>query len=229
MGWTWAKDSILYDINKDIPPKDIFVAVCVELGRYYREKGYSFTKSRPKLTLTSGDIQLEIILKSSGFNRAGESVSLEIMPTFYCLPYVKAGVQGRGILFDHSSINSEFDLHKNDLACELIGIYGDVTSFVNHAFPTETVRYTHMCDVYGINETKFLQIIRYINDRIVSWVEEIQTESGVEEMIAIQRAKRPGWNLQNCNDFVNCSLAYYICDRFPVLAQKWDIGLLEEG
>lgn len=31
---------------------------------------------------------------------------------------------------------------------------------------------------------------------------------GVEEMLAFKRAKRPGWNLQNCND-LGCDLAAY--------------------
>jgi hypothetical protein len=229
MGWTWTKDSILNNINADIPPTKIFRAVAGELGRYYKEKGFTFTKSTiPKLTCQAGDIQLEIELKSSRYNRAGESVSLEIMPLFECLPYVEAGVKGQGILFDHTSISSEFDLHQEKPSCTFVEIFGGSSPFFN-PYPGEVVHYAYMCDVYSIDEAKFLQIIRYIDNRIIPWLYKIQTASGVEEMIAIQRAIKPDWNLENSSDTVHCSFAYYICDRFPALAQKWNIGSLEEG
>lgn len=51
----------------------------------------------------------------------------------------------------------------------------------------------------NITIEKFCKIISYIDTKIVPWVSKIQTETGVEEMIAIKRAQRPDWNLQNSN------------------------------
>jgi hypothetical protein len=227
MHWEWVENSVLHEISNNIPPKDIFVAVCAEIGRCYREKGFRFTESRPKLTFQADDIQLEIGFNSSQSNKAGEFVCFEIIPTFYYVPYIKAGIKGRGILFDHSDISSEYDLNKNDIQCVLVGIYGDTATFANHAYPNEKVRYSHMCDVHDMNTEKFLKITDYINTRIIPWLYKITTVPGVEEMITLKRAQRPDWNLQNSNDYVNCSFAYYICERFPELAKKWKIDSLD--
>lgn len=226
MYWEWDKDSILNELSNNASPKDIYRAVCSELGRYYREKGFKYTKSRSKLTFQSDDIELEIGFKSSSYNRAGEYICFEIIPTFYCISYVEAGVKGRGILLNHTDINSEYDMKKEDIHCVLIGIYGDVTTFANTAYPNEKVRYSHMCDISNIDAEKFTKIISYIDNRIIPWVHKIQDMLGIEEIIAVKRAQWPEWNLQNSNDYVNCSFAYYVCDRFPALAQKFEIAPL---
>jgi len=226
MYWEWEKRSVLNEITNNTIPKDIYMALCKELARYYGEKGFKYTKSQPKLTFKTDDIQLEIGFKSSSYNKAGEYVCFEIIPTFYYIPFMKKDMKGRGILVNHMDISSEYDINKDDIKCELIGIYGDKQTFVNNAYPNEKVRYSHMCNVHNINSEKFLKIISYINNRIIPWIHKIQVVHGVEEIIAIKRAQRPDWNLQNSNDYINCSFAYYIYDRFPTLIEKWNIDPL---
>jgi len=226
MCWGWEEGSVLNEITNNISPRDIYMALGKELGRYYGEKGFKYTKSQPKLTFKTDDIQLEIGFKSSSYNRAGEYVCFEIIPTFYYIPYMKKDIKGRGILVNHMDISSEYDISKDNIQCELVGIYGDKQTFINHAYPNEKVRYSHMCNVYNINSEMFSKIISYINNRIIPWIYKIQDVHGVEEMIAIKRAQRSEWNLQNSNDFINCSFAFYICDRFSTLREKWNIDPL---
>lgn len=226
MYWEWEEGSVLNEITSNTSPKDIYMALCKELGRYYGDKGFKYTKSQPKLTVKTDDVQLEIGFKSSSYNRVGEYVCFEIIPTFYYVPYMKKDIKGRGILVDHMDISSEYDINKDNFQCELIGIYGDTQTFVNHAYPNEKIRYSYMCNVYNINSERFSKIITYVDSRIIPWIHKIQNVSGVEEMITIKRAQRSNWNLQNSNDFINCSFAYYICDSFPALAEKWNIDPL---
>jgi hypothetical protein len=76
----WTEDSILTNQSGNTPPAEIFDAFCQAIGFYYQQKGYKFTKKRPKVKLESKDLFLEINFWSSRSNMAGCSVGLEILP-----------------------------------------------------------------------------------------------------------------------------------------------------
>ena len=44
--WKWENDSILYSKSPYVPTKDIFQAVCNEIGRYYHGKEIQYLKSK---------------------------------------------------------------------------------------------------------------------------------------------------------------------------------------
>ncbi len=46
----WTDNEILLNHNETTPCKDIFQAVCDELGKYYSDKGFKYARSKPKLT-----------------------------------------------------------------------------------------------------------------------------------------------------------------------------------
>jgi hypothetical protein len=48
----WTTNSILINHTQSHTPcKDIFQAVCDEIGAFYSKKGFKYTASRPKITI----------------------------------------------------------------------------------------------------------------------------------------------------------------------------------
>jgi hypothetical protein len=76
----WTEDSILTNQSEHTPPAEIFDAFCQAIGFYYQQKGYKYTKSRPKVKIETKDLFVEINFWSSRSNMAGSSVGLEILP-----------------------------------------------------------------------------------------------------------------------------------------------------
>jgi hypothetical protein len=76
----WTENSILTNQNDTTPPGEIFDEFCQAIGYYYQQKGYKYTRSRPKVKIESRDLFVEINFWSSRSNMAGSSVGLEILP-----------------------------------------------------------------------------------------------------------------------------------------------------
>jgi hypothetical protein len=76
----WTDKSILNNQSDTTPPAEIFEAFCQALGYYYQQKGFKYTKTRPKVKLETKDLFLEINFWSSKTNLAGSNVGLEILP-----------------------------------------------------------------------------------------------------------------------------------------------------
>lgn len=95
--WIWAENSVLYNKSPYVPPRDIFQAVCDELGRYYPEKGAKYTKSNRKIKLKYEKVLCELGLWSSHGNIQGEWVNLEIVTSVYALD--KTDMEKKGLLY----------------------------------------------------------------------------------------------------------------------------------
>src|ERR1044071_7616064 len=76
----WTENSILTNQNETTPPGEIFDEFCQAIGYYYQQKGYKYTRSRPKVKIETRDLFVEINFWSSRSNMAGSSVGLEILP-----------------------------------------------------------------------------------------------------------------------------------------------------
>jgi hypothetical protein len=76
----WTENSILTNQNDTTPPGEIFDEFCQAIGYYYQQKGYKYTRSRPRVKIESRDLFVEINFWSSRSNMAGSSVGLEILP-----------------------------------------------------------------------------------------------------------------------------------------------------
>lgn len=95
--WTWQEGSVLYNKSPYVPPREIFQAVCDELGRYYSEKGAKYTRSNRKIKLKFERVLCELGLWSSHSNMAGEWVNLEIVTSVYALD--KTDMEKKGYLY----------------------------------------------------------------------------------------------------------------------------------
>jgi hypothetical protein len=76
----WTENSILTNQSDTTPPSEIFDEFCQAIGYYYQQKGYKYTRSRPKVKIETKDLFVEINFWSSRSNMAGSSVGLEILP-----------------------------------------------------------------------------------------------------------------------------------------------------
>ena len=109
--WEWEKDSVLYEVTEYTATKDIFQAVCQEIGRYYTTKGMKYTKSNRKLKWKGNKIQCEFGFWSSCSNIPGKWVALEIVTSVVSLD--KSDMERDGVLdCDISPIH--FDVYKID-------------------------------------------------------------------------------------------------------------------
>ena len=95
--WVWQESSILYNNSPYVPPRDIFQAVCDELGRYFSEKGAKYTKSNRKIKIKFEHLLCECGLWSSHGNIQGEWVNLEIVTNIYALD--TGGMEKKGLLY----------------------------------------------------------------------------------------------------------------------------------
>lgn len=94
--WEWEKDSILYSKSPYIPTRDIFQAVCSEIGRYYQGKGWQYIKSKRELKWKGSNLWCKFGLWSSHSNIRGEWVNLEIVASVFARDL--SGMERKGIL-----------------------------------------------------------------------------------------------------------------------------------
>ncbi len=81
--WKWENDSILYSKSPYVPTKDIFQAVCNEIGRYYHGKEIQYLKSKKELKWKGFNLWCKLGFWSSRSNIRGEWVNLEIVTSLF--------------------------------------------------------------------------------------------------------------------------------------------------
>jgi hypothetical protein len=59
MAWT-SNEILLNHTQSHTPCKEIFQAVCDEIGAFYTKKNFKYTASRPKITIEKYGIKVEI-------------------------------------------------------------------------------------------------------------------------------------------------------------------------
>ncbi len=117
-------------------PKDIFQAVCDELGRYYARDGLRYVRSRPRLELRRGEFTLEMGLWSSRSNMPGQSVALEVVSTVHSTE-LKKWIKRTGV-------------GRNDAV------------FTVDTKDPETSRYRKYFDVWGLTSARFIELAEEI-------------------------------------------------------------------
>lgn len=95
--WKWEDNSVLYNTSPYTPPREIFQAVCNELGRFFAQSGAKYTRSNRKIKWNLGTVRLETAFWSSHSNMAGNWVNLEIVSNVYAID--KSGLEKNGLLY----------------------------------------------------------------------------------------------------------------------------------
>jgi hypothetical protein len=203
----WTDNKTLLDYSKYTPCNDIFQAVCDEIGKYYvAQHGFTYARSRPKITIKNKDFKLEIAFWSSRSNIPGDYVNLEIIPIFYDLNAPK-NYPKKDILFTHCAIL--YHTYTNDIQrVRHVSIFGEVEELVLDYSYESVIKDLNMCNVYGLDEAKFKKIIAFLDTKIIVWLDKIKTESGILELMN-----------DPCDtqlmDFKNGCLVDYIQRNFP--------------
>ncbi|WP_426485928.1 hypothetical protein [Flavobacterium sp. 2] len=216
----WTDNKTLLEYSKRTPCKEIFQAVCDELGKYYQPKGFKYSRSQKKLTLEKDDIKLEIAFWSTKSNTPGKSVSFEILPSFYSKELAKTS-NINGILFGHTGLfyHKYTDNPKQILVKQ---IFGDELERIDEYSNESNIIENHYCNVYGIDKEKFDAIVKFIDDKIVPWVSKLATNEGILELITNACPTRIGsLNGKGTNsDFVK-----YVQLNFPDIDIEKKLGL----
>ncbi|MDR0444203.1 MAG: hypothetical protein LBH44_12445 [Treponema sp.] len=177
---SWTENEILLNYTKHTPCNDIFKAVCNEIGKKYAEKGYKYSRSRPKIKTEDERIKLEISFWSSGRNILGEYVNLEILPSFYSKTLKNNNKEGflfgHVPLFYHKYTNDKTKIKVNQ-------IYGDILERTDKYSHESIIIDNNNCNIYGVDENKFRKILNFIDTKIIIWFKKIQDEIGVIEFL----------------------------------------------
>lgn len=215
----WTENSVLTNYSKATPCQEIFQAVCDELGRHYEEKGFKYSRSRPKIVYKDKELKLEICFWSSRSNTPGEYVNLEILPNFYSLELAKQS-KIKGFLFGHTGINcTKYTDDKKKV--RIIQIFGDILERIDEYSYESVIRYNHNCNVYGLDKEKFDKIIEFIDSTIISWIDKIKTEQGARELLDNPTDMRI-WSLNLNGKGGNSDFVNYVKTKFPnVDLSKW--------
>lgn len=137
--WIWEQNSVLNKVSPHVPPKEIFQAVCNELGRYYSQCGAKYTKSNRKIKWKFERIRCEMGFWSSHSNIPGEWVNLEIVTTVYALD--KADMEREGLLYFHIRPNN-FNVYGIDgkRFFEIVGYINETLELVRSFESAEGIR-----------------------------------------------------------------------------------------
>lgn len=127
--WTWEENSILNHMSEYTLPREIFQAVCNELGRYFTLQGAKYSKSNPGLKWKGSKLRCEMGFRSSHSNTAGDWVNLEIVTSVYALDDKE--MERKGIL-NYAPRPKNFNVYKIDrqLFAEIIQYIEDTLELV---------------------------------------------------------------------------------------------------
>ena len=177
MNWKFEEESILRNYSKTTPCKEIFQAVCDEIGKYFTSKGWKYARSRPKITFKNKDLKIEIAFWSSGSNTPGDFVNLEILPQIYSLELLNKlkseGNKSKGHILSFIDLFYE-RLETSEKGKKIIlNALGEQIERIDQYNLIPELIYNKSINVYGLNENEFFKIIEFIERKILVWFERI--------------------------------------------------------
>ena len=184
---TIPENSVLNNYDEITPPKVIFQAVCDLLGEHYSKKGFSYSRSRPKITLKGEIFNTVIAFWSSGSNYAGGYVNLEIIGTVYSKKLAKVdkenGDKSKGLLLSHTDFTNKLN-HDNPNG--LITVYlmdntiaDERTEDLTYALDIHNANY----NIYGINQENLNSIKSFIDRILINSINGLKKKDSFIEFI----------------------------------------------
>lgn len=210
----WTDNKTLLEYSQYTPCKDIFQAVCDEIGKHYTKKGYKYFRARPKIIIEKGNIKLEISFSSSRSNIPGQSVNLEILPNFYSKQLKNS--KTKGLLFGHTGIF--YNKYKDDVTKIRVNqIFGEVLERTDEYSSESKIIDSNNCNIYGLEKEEFNTILNFIDNKIIIWLDKIQTMEGLLELITNASPTRI-WSLNGKGS--NSEFIDYVKINYPELDIK---------
>jgi hypothetical protein len=206
----WTEKRILLEQNKYTPCQEIFQAVCDEIGKVYEQKGFKYSRSKPRITIEKNNIKLIISFSSSRSNTPGDWVALEILPAFYAKQLSKSS-NTKGFLFGHTGLfYHKYTDNPNQIRVQKI--FGEIIERIDEHSNESKLIESHSCNVYGLDSIKFNKIIDFIDNRIIVWLDKLQTGQGILELTENASGTRV-WSLNGKGG--NSDFIEYVTLNFP--------------
>jgi len=159
-------------------PKVIFQSICDELGKHYMAKGFKYIKSKQKIVYGNQQLKLEIKFLSNKYNKAGEWVSLEILPGFYSMEISKINKSTGHLFGDISTFYKKNENHNPNLVI-VQKIFGEkIERFEENSTESYLIE-SNKCNVYAIDEKQFDMLVNFIDSKILTVFELLKTKSGI--------------------------------------------------
>lgn len=165
--FTWSSDSLLYHVNASIPSKDIYQAVCDEIGRFYQTKGFKYAPSGKKLEYQYQDFKIKVQFASSHYNTGGEWVLLEINTGIYPQRLQKQYKESKEtllpIILANVDLLDEVLLNKPQGTVIGVDMFGREHEVIEEGKPYALRKYARSVNVYNISLDDFRKILSYLN------------------------------------------------------------------
>tara|TARA_R110001599_G_C12068669_1_gene643848 strand:+ start:81 stop:776 length:696 start_codon:yes stop_codon:yes gene_type:complete len=218
--WKFKDGSILSVNTAHADCTEIFQSVCDELGEYYQGHGFKYSRSGPHLTKKNGDIKLKLSFSSSRSNTPGQSVALEIIPSYESVSLAKHLSQHQktnGYLFGHTVVFQKYEYCEKD--CDVIVRYPFKTE-IKRSDPNykNLVKYSNNINVYGLTEENFVRLVNYINQFVVSVINVLQDEAQLYKFLK----ELPEFLVRSIfiEKRVNSKLPEYLQFKYPELYKE---------
>lgn len=177
MEWSWMEGSVLHSCNEYTPPREIFQAVCDELGRYYTAHGKKYAKSSHTIKWKGKHLKYQLKFNSSGSNLRGDWVCLEIVANIWALD--AQGMERKGILDFPTTVGvAPVDAKK----IKIVKVDGSIEEREPEDGEDIEVFFSRTCNIYGIDLKLFEKIITYI-DGIIKKAELYETREGIDSYL----------------------------------------------
>ena len=184
---TIPKDSVLNNYDETTPPKVIFQAVCDLLGEHYSTMGFSYARSRPKITLKNEIFKIVIAFWSSGSNYAGGYVNLEIIGTVYSQKLAKFdkenNVNGKGLLLSHTDFTNKLNYEKQQGHVTVYSMDGKIVAERTEDLPYALDKHSGNYNIYGISQENLNAIKSYIDGILINPIIGLKNKDSFMEFI----------------------------------------------
>lgn len=183
-------EQLLFDHGSRTPVKEIFQSVCDRLGKHYEAKGFKYFRSRPKLVYKETDLRLEIHMWSNN-NTPGDQVTLEILPYFFSqrvlLNKKAKGIRQEandGMILGYPAIFIQTLSDEPPGTVRVKHIYGEEMHRRDEASHEAVEIFGHTCNVYKITDEKFNQIIQFIDQRVLPYLDVLKDSDKLNAFLA---------------------------------------------
>lgn len=164
--WEFPSGSILTNYNEFTPCREIFMAVCDEIGKFFSQYGFKYSRSKPKLELKQGDLTLKVNFFSSGSNMHGSYVNLEINPDVYSNKLAvldkNEEYDAKGFLLGCTDFTNKIQTTKPDGTITVELLDGTIADERVENFKGARYIRNRNYNVYGLTNEKFIKVIQYI-------------------------------------------------------------------
>ncbi len=207
---SWTTNTVLLKDPATVSCKEIFQAVCDELGHYYSKIGFKYAASRPKLAIARGKLKLDIRFYSSHSNMPGEYVNLEILAEFYA-PELKQ-TRTKGFLFGHTALFYLKNDNDNPQIRKGISIFGEEREAIVENSQGSELIYSNNCNIAGLTGDRFSKIVAFIDSKIIYWLDQLQTEDGITAFL-----EQAGFSRAKSLVDTNSNFVAYVEANFPTI------------